>query len=102
MHKMLEDYLTSYKNFSNRDQLLLENEEYSKICRRISSLEEEIILLLKNVDSKEEARKLINDLDALFWKKLDIMEKDAYELGFNAGLKIATDVYSTKRIIDSE
>lgn len=99
---MLEDYLTAYKNFSNRDQLLSKNEEYSKICRKILSLEEEIVLLLKNTDLKEKTEKIIDDLDNYFWKRIDIIEKDAYEFGFYAGLKIATDAYSTKKTIDNE
>ena len=99
MQKILEDYLKNYINFGNRDQELSHNKEYIQICNNIIHLEKKIIKNLSiNID-EDEANELIKELDNLFWKRSDITEKDAFELGFYTGLNIGIESCNTAKKI---
>lgn len=99
MQKILEDYLKNYINFGNRNQKLNQNIEYTQIFNNIIHLEKKIIKkLLMNID-EDEANELIKELDNLFWKRSDITEKDAFELGFYTGLNIGIESYNAAKKI---
>ena len=99
MQKILEDYLKNYINFGNKNQKLNQNKEYMQIFNSVIHLEKKIIKNLSIIIDEDEANELIKELDNLFWKRSDITEKDAFELGFYTGLNIGIESCNTAKKI---
>lgn len=98
MHKMLEDYFEKYLCLISREKKLESIEKYKKAYDELNELQDKIEKII-NLSHSDDYN-LVERLDDQYWIIKTISEKDAFEVGFNAGLKIGMN--ACKEVVEDE